>query len=161
MNYLHSPYIKAGKILNRDLLYVLWASMSGPIRFFELYEWRPLTDMEVAAQGTIWLYIGKLMGIDYQLELGKEAWADGIEFVEHVTQWAERYEDDYMKPHAEIRALGKILMELLLSAYPKFIRSFIYKSALVAMGERMRYAFGVSKDCIRWTCWRYPLTLET
>jgi hypothetical protein len=142
MNYLHSPYIKAGKILNQDLLYVLWASMFGPVRFFELYEWRPLTDMEIAALGTIWLYVGKLMGIDYQQELGQESWADGIEFMECVTLWAGSYEDEYMRPHPEIRALGKILIELLLSAYPKFMRPLIYRPALVVMGERMRYVFG-------------------
>ena len=141
MNFLHNPYIKAGKILNQDLLYVLWASMAEPVNFMQLYEWRPLTDMEHAALGSLWLHIGHLMGIDYKKELGKDKWANGKEFMEELDVWAHDYEDEAMKPFEEVRLLGDVLMELLLSVYPRFTRPTVYQVSLVLMTEKMRRAF--------------------
>lgn len=141
MNHLHSPYQKSGKITNRDLLYVLWASMAEPIRFMQLYEWRALTDMEVAAIGTLWKYIGDMMQIDYAAELGRSSWHDGIDFLENVTEWAYRYEDGAMKRLPEVQKLGEVLLDLFLTSYPVFVRPVIYKGVLVLMGDRMRHAF--------------------
>jgi hypothetical protein len=142
MNFLHAPYIKSGKILNEDLLYVLWASMAEPVRFMRLYEWRALTDMEHAAVGALWKHIGDLMGIDYEAELGRNTWTDGIEFMDEVTAWASKYEDKYMHPYPEVRKLGEVLMDLLLTSYPKFARPMAHQISLVLMGDRMRHAFG-------------------
>ncbi|OAA64126.1 hypothetical protein LEL_10646 [Akanthomyces lecanii RCEF 1005] len=143
MNYLHSPYQKNGKITNRDLLYVLWASMSEPVRFFRQYEWRALTDMEVAALGTLWKYIGDTMQIDYKAELGQDQWQDGIDFLEHVTEWAYRYEDVAMKRLPEVQKLGEVLIDLLLTSYPAAVRPMAYQGILVLMGDRMRHAFSL------------------
>lgn len=142
MNYLHAPYIKAGKILNEDLIYVLWASMADPVRFIGLYEWRPCTEMEQAAFGAQWKHIGDLMGIDYKAELGHDSWKDGIEFIDELTVWAGKYEDKYMHPYPEVRKLGQVLMDLLLTSHPKFARPIAYQISLVVMGDRMRHAFG-------------------
>lgn len=142
MNYLHAPYIKSKRILNQDLLYVLYTAMVEPIRFMRLYEWRSLTEMEVAAQATLWKYVGDMMGIDYAEQLGKNKWNDGIEFMEDVTRWGCKYEDNYMLPLPEVQHLGTVLVDLLLSAYPKMMRPLGYQMLLVLMGERMRYAFG-------------------
>ena len=142
MNFLHAPYIKAGKILNEDLLYVLWASMAEPVRFMRQFEWRAFTDMEHAAYGALWKHIGDLMGINYKAELGNNEWKDGIEFMDEVTAWAGKYEDQYMKPYPEVRKLGEVLMELLYSAYPSMARPIVYNVSLVIMGDRMRHAFG-------------------
>ncbi|KAI6783930.1 uncharacterized protein J7T54_001806 [Emericellopsis cladophorae] len=144
MNYLHSPYVKSGKILDEDFLYVLWASMAAPVSFVSMYEWRSLTPMEHAAQGTLWKHIGDLMGIDYNKVMGKDKWADGIEFMDEVTEWASGYEDKYMKPLPEVRRIGSVLMELLAGAYPKFAKSTVDVGVKVLMGERMRHAFGLS-----------------
>ncbi len=141
MNFLHSPYIKTNKILNHDLLYVLWTSMAEPVRFMRLYEWRELDQMEVAAIGMLWKYIGEMMEIDYKAELGKDQWKDGIEFMDDVTEWAMKYEDVAMKPLPESKQLGKVLIELLLSAYPKAAGPMAYSSVLVLMGDRLRHAF--------------------
>lgn len=159
MNYLHSPYIKTGKITNTDLLYVLWAAMAEPVRFMQLYEWRALTDMEVAAIGTLWKYIGDMMQIDYKAELGRDKWDDGIDFLEHVTEWAYRYEDVAMKRLPEVQKLGDVLIDLLLTSYPPFVRPVAYKGILVLMGDRMRHAFryGRSRDDNMDTANRYSL----
>ena len=44
MNWLHSQY----KISNDDKLYTLSVFVTVPQRWLEKYEWRPLTDLEIA-----------------------------------------------------------------------------------------------------------------
>ncbi|KND88003.1 hypothetical protein TOPH_07382, partial [Tolypocladium ophioglossoides CBS 100239] len=131
MNHLHAPYIKSKGILNQDLLYVLNTAMVEPIRFMRLYEWRSLTEMEVAAQAMLWKCVGDMMGIDYAEQLGKNEWNDSIEFMEDLTRWGCKYEDSYMLPLLEVRHLGTVLMDLLLSAYPKTMRPLGYQMLLV------------------------------
>lgn len=140
-NFLHHPYRQNGKISNGDMLYVLFESMHEPIRFMRLYEWREMVDMEVAAIAMFWKYLGEMMEIDYKAELGKDQWKDGIEFMEDVAEWAAEYENKHLGPSPDIAKLGKVLVELLLSAYPKFMRESGYKILMVLMGERMRHAF--------------------
>ena len=147
MNYLHAPYVKSGRILNQDLLYVLYTAMVEPIRFMRLYEWRSLSEMEVAAQATLWKYVGDMMGIDYAEQLGKHDWNDSLEFMEDVTRWGNKYEDCHMLPLADVQHLGTVLVDLLLSAYPKPMRPLGHQILLVLMGERMRYAFGFVLNC--------------
>ncbi|KAM3449998.1 hypothetical protein MY3296_006459 [Beauveria thailandica] len=151
MNYLHSPYQKNGRITNRDLLYVLWASMAEPIRFMRQYEWRALTDMEVAALGTLWKYIGDMMQIDYKAELGQDQWRDGIDFVEHITEWAYRYEDVAMKRLPDAQKLGDALLDLLLTSYPAVVRPMAYQGVLVLMGDRLRHAFSLPEPSVFYT----------
>jgi hypothetical protein len=141
MNYLHAPYIKAGKIRNEDLLYVLYSSMAEPVRFLNTYEWRSLTDMEVNALGTLWKYVGDLMEIDYKQELGNDQWTDGIEFMDAVRQWAEKYEDEHLLPSKQVRTVGRVTLELLLTSYPKAFRKLGYRAVMVLLGDRMRHAF--------------------
>lgn len=142
MNALHGPYVKAGKILNRDLLYVLWTSMADPAHYMSKYEWRALTDMEFAALGTLWKHTGDLMRIDYKKELGNDQWQDGIECMEELERWAAKHEDAYMRSLEEVHEIGVTLMSVLLDSYPRFIRPVLYRMSLVIMGERMRRAFG-------------------
>jgi hypothetical protein len=97
--------------------------------------------MEVAAVATVWKYVGELMGIDYEAELGKNQWQDGIEFLDDVSQWAMDYEDQCMRSMDEVEQLGAMLMDMLLSAYPKAVRPLGYQIVMVLMGSRMRYAF--------------------
>lgn len=142
MNYLHAPYIKSGKIRQEDLVYVLFASVVEPIRFMNKYEWRQVTDMEVAAMGTMWKYIGDMMEIDFQAVLDKNQWKDGIEFLDDLTAWAETYEDEFMRPLDEVHHLGEVLMNMMLKSYPSFVRPLTYEVVLVLLGDRLRRAFG-------------------
>ena len=141
MNYMHEPYLKSGKISQEDMLYVLFASMVEPIRFLNQYEWRELTEVEVAALGTLWKYIGDMMDIDYRSVLQKDEWTDGIEFIEDVSVWADKFEDDYLRPFPEVSALGKILMEMLLESHPFAPKKIAEAAACVLMGNRLRRAF--------------------
>ncbi|KAG3180645.1 hypothetical protein PC129_g25417 [Phytophthora cactorum] len=82
------------------------------------------------------------LDIDYKSLLQKEEWTDGIEFLEDVSNWASKYEDQYMRPMKEVHDLGEILMQLLLQSHAKFARPLAYLMALVVMGNRLRRAFG-------------------
>lgn len=141
MNHLHSAYKKSGKISNADFLYTLGVIIIGPIRFMRLYEWRPLNDMEVCAIGTFWKSVGDAMEIDYKGCLARESWADGIEFVEDVTQWVEGYEREAMRPHADNRKLADALIGLLFFYAPISMRQFTLQVLTVLMGDRIRDAF--------------------
>lgn len=157
MNYLHSPYIKSGKILNEDFLYVLYASMAEPVRFIRQYEWRELTDMEVAALGTLWKHVGDLMGIDWAKEVGHSEWRDGLHFMEEISAWGDRYEIEHLKPTKDANRLGIVLWDLLLSSYPSFMRPAGYQISLVVLGDRLRHAFGFPEPNLGWTTLTYNL----
>ncbi|KAG8665598.1 hypothetical protein FPOAC2_10675 [Fusarium poae] len=158
-NFLHAPYIKAGKIKQEDLLYVLYASFAEPIRFLNQYEWRSLTDMEVAAISTLWKYVADMMDIDYKTILNKTEWTDGIEFLEDVSLFASDYEDKYLRPTKEVQKLGDVLMEMLLDSYPKFAAPVGYPAACVMMGPRLRRAFGFPEPGLGITVLTYSLLL--
>ncbi|UNI14016.1 hypothetical protein JDV02_000700 [Purpureocillium takamizusanense] len=159
MNWLHAPYIKSGKITNEDLVYVLYTAMVEPIRFFRLYEWRAMSEMEEAAQCTLWKNIGDMMEIDFASVLGKSRWTDSLEFRDDVTQWACRYEADHLRPGPEAERLGEVLIDLLLSAYPKIARPFGYQLVLVLLGERLRFAFGFPEPGVAVTAFAYSMLL--
>ncbi|KID93913.1 MpaB, partial [Metarhizium majus ARSEF 297] len=88
MNSLHGPYIQAGKISNQDLLYTLSVFVTEPINWINAHEWRPLTDMEICAQGTFWKSIGDAMNITYTGHLKRDSWENGIEFYKDIAEWA-------------------------------------------------------------------------
>ncbi|KAJ6446654.1 C6 finger domain-containing protein [Purpureocillium lavendulum] len=159
MNYLHAPYIKSGKITNEDLVYVLYTAMVEPIRFFRLYEWRAMSEMEEAAQCTLWKYVGDMMEINYAAVLGKNQWRDALEFRDDVTRWACKYEEDHVRPSAEVERLGEVLIDLLLSAYPKAARPLGYQLVLVLLGEKLRYAFRLPEPGVAVTAFAYSLLL--
>ncbi|CAM1505272.1 Fc.00g109090.m01.CDS01 [Cosmosporella sp. VM-42] len=159
MNYLHLPYLKSGKISQEDMLYVLFASMIEPVRFLNQYEWRHLTDMEVAALGTMWKYIGEMMDIDYMGVLQKDKWTDGLEFIEDLSRWADKYEDEYLRPLPEVTALGKVLMEMLLQSHPYAPKQVAEAMACVLMGNRLRRVFGFPEPSLGVTVLTYSLLL--
>ncbi|OLN96963.1 hypothetical protein CCHL11_07431 [Colletotrichum chlorophyti] len=141
MNYLHSGYLAAGQISNSDLLYTLAVCVTEPIRFMKLYEWRPLTEMEICAAGTHWKAIGDAMDIRYKGLLSQEKWADGIEFVEDITAWAKSYEVEAMKPANVNFQASTQLTDMLLWHVPSFAKPFAQEVLHVLMGDRVRDAF--------------------
>ncbi|KAL0929655.1 uncharacterized protein CTRU02_215297 [Colletotrichum truncatum] len=148
MNYLHSGYKAAGQISNADLLYTLSVCVTEPIRFMELYEWRPLTDMEVCAVGTHWKAIGDAMDIEYKGYLTQESWADGIEFAKDITAWAKRYEIEVMKPaKVNLQPSGQ-LMGMMIWSVPSFAKPFAQEVLTVLMGDRVRDAFSYAEPGI-------------
>lgn len=141
MNYLHSRHVAAGQISNADLLYTLSVCVTDPIRFLDLYEWRQLNDMEVAAIGTFWRGLGEAMDIRYAGYLAKDDWQDGIDFVEDITAWAKTYEIEYMKPAKSNLALSSRLMAMMTFHVPTRLKPFAQELLGVLMGDRVRDAF--------------------
>ncbi|OAQ59526.1 myosin-cross-reactive antigen family protein [Pochonia chlamydosporia 170] len=138
MNSLHSPYIKAGKISNEDLLYTLSVFVTEPINWINTYEWRQLTDMEICAQGAFWKSIGDAMNIKYSGHLKRHTWKDGIEFYEDIADWAMQYELEHMVPAATNKQTATELFALLLFYVPRFLVPFSHQIIGVLMGERLR-----------------------
>ncbi|KAF4501879.1 hypothetical protein FAGAP_1850 [Fusarium agapanthi] len=66
MNYLHSRYRQAGKILDDDLLHTLRSSVVEIYRIFESEEWRPLSDVENCAVGVVHMALGQDMEIPFK-----------------------------------------------------------------------------------------------
>lgn len=141
MNYLHSRYKAANQISNADFLYTLAVCVTEPVRFMNLYEWRPLTDMERCAIGTHWKAIGDAMDIQYEGYLARDSWADGIEFADDITAWAKRYEVDAMKPAKSNMQPSAQLMEMMIWHVPSFAKPFAQEVFTVLMGERVRDTF--------------------
>jgi hypothetical protein len=141
MNFLHEKYKKAGKISNADFLYTLSVCVTEPIRFINLYEWRPLNHMETNAIGCFWKSLGDAMDIEYKGYLSKDSWKDGIEFVEDITAWAKSYEVEAMKPAKSNIPLAQALADMLLYHVPTVAKPFALEVLTVLMGDRVRDAF--------------------
>ncbi|RMZ89123.1 hypothetical protein DV736_g3640, partial [Chaetothyriales sp. CBS 134916] len=140
MNYLHSPYVKSGKITNEDFLYTLSVFITEPIYWINQFEWRTLTEYEVCALGTFWKSIGDAMGINYKGHLKRETWQDGIEFCEDIKEWAQHYEAKKMVPTATNKQTANELVPLLLHYVPRALIPFSRQVVGVLMGERLRWA---------------------
>ncbi|KAG6006047.1 hypothetical protein E4U21_007407 [Claviceps maximensis] len=140
INSIHSPYIKAGKISNQDLLYTLSVFITEPIVWINRWEWRQLTDMEICAQGAFWKSIGDAMDIKYTGLLKRDSWRDGIEFVEDISLWARQYEREFMVPAATNKQTGDELMRMLLYCVPRWALPFANHVIGVIMGEHLRNA---------------------
>lgn len=141
MNCLHSQYKDAGRISNEDFLYTLSVCVTEPIRFVRFYEWRDLSDMEVAAIGTFWKGLGESMEIQYKGFLARDSWRDGIEFVEDITAWAKGYEIGFMKPARSNVPPSRQLMEMMIFHVPAPLKPFVEECLTVLMGDRVRDAF--------------------
>lgn len=140
MNSLHSPFIKAGKISNEDLLYTLALFISEPVRFIEMLEWRHITKMELCALATFWKSIGDAMSIQYTGYLKQNSWKDGLEFAKDIIEWAQQYEEEYMRPAASNCKTANELTPLLLFYLPSPFVGFARSVMGVIMGERLREA---------------------
>ena len=102
MNCLHGLYQREGKISDQDMLYTLALFAREPLAWIDRWEWRKLNEVERNAIGVFWSAIGEAMGIEFRglptRDAGK-GFADGLEFLEQLCNWAEEYEKKYMVPN--------------------------------------------------------------
>ena len=141
MNYIHSGYQKSGKISNDDMLYTLSLFAVEPIRWIDRYEWRTLEAFEKCAFGTFWKSIGDAMGISYEnLRSANEGWVDGLQWLEEIMEWSERYEKRCMVPHLDNRKTADQTVAILLWKIPKPLHSVGKQIVLALMDERLRTA---------------------
>lgn len=96
--------------------------------------------MEKCAIGTFWKSIGDAMGVPYQELLGRSQWADGLEFAEDISAWAQSYERSTMVPAATNRKTADELLPLLLFYVPKSFRPTAINFVSVMMPDILRKA---------------------
>ncbi|KAF3903561.1 hypothetical protein AA313_de0202344 [Arthrobotrys entomopaga] len=141
MNYLHSRYIKAGKISNNDMLYTLSLFALEPARWTDQWEWRKLTEMEKCAVGVFWKNLGDAMEIKYDvLPSFTSGWLDGLDWLKELQEWSLRYEEDNMIPAESNKILAEGTMGIIMFNTPRFLRSFLKSAVSVLIGERLARA---------------------
>ncbi|EPS40676.1 hypothetical protein H072_5474 [Dactylellina haptotyla CBS 200.50] len=138
INYLHSRYIKAGKISNDDMLYTLSLFALEPARWTDRWEWRKLTDMEKCAIGVFWKNLGDAMEIKYDplssFDLG---WSDGLGWLAELSEWSLRYEEQSMIPVEANKILADSAIGIIMFNTPGFMRLFLKRTVSVLVGERL------------------------
>ena len=141
MNFIHSLYVKSGKISNADLLYTLSLFVWEPARWIDRHEWRPLEDFEKCAFGTFWKGVGDAMGIDYgKLKSSADGWVDGLQWMEELAVWAEEYEKMHMTPHVDNFNTAEQTVAILLYSVPGWGKAFGRRVVAVLMDDRLRNA---------------------
>lgn len=156
MNYLHSPYIKSGKISNEDLLYTLSVFALEPVRWIGNYEWRQMSDLELCATGTFWKAIGDKMKIDFNpLPSCKSGWVDGLQWLQEVQVWSEEYERDNMIPAETNRKLALSHLKVIFINLPRSMSVLGTYLVSFLVGERLRTAMMLPRPP-----WLLSLSLE-
>lgn len=139
--YLHKGYRASGKILESDMLYTLSLFATEPIRFVTLYEWRDLTNMERCAVGTYWKSLGDALGISYDaLPSGRTGFQDGINWLEEISAWSQRYEAEHMRPHPRNKEIADKTIDVLLYYLPRFMKPMGVNFIAYLMDDRLRNA---------------------
>ncbi|PNS16452.1 hypothetical protein CAC42_186 [Sphaceloma murrayae] len=141
MNYLHSRYLKAGKIRNDDMLYTLSLFALEPVRWINRFEWRTFTDYELCATGTFWKAMGDKMEIDMSVLRGaEEGWRDGMEWLDAIRDWSEGYEIERMVPYPTNRELVLANLDMIFLNVPKDLRVWGGYIVSIIAGPRLRKA---------------------
>ncbi len=143
MNWIHSGYVRGGKIKREDMLYTLGLFACEPVRWIEAYEWRSLDPIEECALGVFWRGVGEAMDIGYEGLKGQDSgvgWKDGREWMEDVKAWVEAYERKEMRPDEGNKALTEKTVAILLWGVPAWAKGAGSKVVSVLMGDRLREA---------------------
>ena len=142
MNYIHSGYLKAGKILEDDMLFTIASFAVEPAKWIKQYEWRELEDVEKCALGVFFKSIGDAMGISYRkLRSGhRGTWEDGLQWLEEVQEWTEQYADEKMVPDVNNKMTADQTVAILVCILPQFLQGFGAKLVAALMDERLRTA---------------------
>jgi hypothetical protein len=141
MNYLHSRYIKAGKISNDNMLYTLSVFALEPARWINKYEWRQMSDFELCASGTFWKAIGDKMEIDLSsLPSSKQGWSDGYHWLREIQDWSERYEATSMVSASTNNKLALAHLDIIFLNLPQRLNIVGKQVVSAIVGERLRQA---------------------
>lgn len=141
LNYIHGVYQKKGQISNDDMLYTLSMFALQPKMWVERYEWRELTPMELCAFGVQWKEIGDAMNISYEsLSSHGKGWKDGLEWIDELEDWAEKYEEKYMVPNKWNHQTAEETTAMLVYTAPNWAKPVLRNLVMVLMDDRLRTA---------------------
>ncbi|CAF2035955.1 unnamed protein product [Rotaria magnacalcarata] len=132
INYLHNLY--RCSITNDDMLYTLSIFIYEPVRWSELYDWRPLEPIEKEARYIFWKEIGERMGIEYIPSAYEE-----------LEIWKNDYEKEHMIFSKTNKICGEATLNLMTSIYPVWMQGFIRNVLLSIVDERLRLAMDFEK----------------
>ncbi|TLD15667.1 uncharacterized protein PgNI_02519 [Pyricularia grisea] len=128
LNYLHGVYIKAGKISNDDMLYVLSLFMYDAVDAVNLYEWRRITELERCAFGVFHHGMGTAMEIDFSpLPSAAAGFRDGLHFYDELYAWSKAYERSVMLPAQSNHDVAVHTVNLIQRDFPSLLHPVVEK----------------------------------
>ncbi|TRX90042.1 hypothetical protein FHL15_009143 [Xylaria flabelliformis] len=140
-NYLHSRYLKTGRISDDDMLYTLSLFTLEGMRWTDLYEWRRLTPMERCAMATFWKALGEDLQITYrQLPSYQSGWSDGLHWLEELDGWSRHYEAKYMRPDDSNAFLAESTINLALHTVPDMFKPLARQLVALLLTPQLREA---------------------
>ncbi|KAI0380597.1 hypothetical protein F5Y04DRAFT_95136 [Hypomontagnella monticulosa] len=139
MNYLHSRYRKAGKILDEDMLHTLGSGIVEIFRVVDTDEWRTLTDAEKCAVGIFHRNLGEDMGIPFTpLPSCERGWRDGLHFARELYEWTGGYEKRVAKPCSSNDAYVRVYVDSATKSLPKAVTTLTRKLVASELDDTMR-----------------------
>ncbi|KAI0552353.1 hypothetical protein F4679DRAFT_87026 [Xylaria curta] len=143
-NYLHSRYLKTGRISDDDMLYTLSLFTLEGMRWTDLYEWRRLTPMERCAMATFWKALGEDLQITYrQLPSFQSGWSDGLHWLEELDGWSRQYEARYMRPDDSNALLAESTLNLALHNVPSMFKPLVRRLVALLLAPLLREAMRI------------------
>ncbi|KAL8681979.1 MAG: hypothetical protein Q9186_001921 [Xanthomendoza sp. 1 TL-2023] len=143
INYLHDRWRDKGKISDEDMLYTLSLFALEPMRWVKKYEWRELSDIEIAAIGTLWKHLGHTLKVPFHPLPGyEEGWKHGgpLAWMEELDVWSRAYQDKVMVPTETNHILAEATFDIILHKVPKLLHPFGSKIFATTMEPRLREA---------------------
>ncbi|QKX61649.1 uncharacterized protein TRUGW13939_08801 [Talaromyces rugulosus] len=173
---IHAGYRESGAVREEDMLYTLAALATTPVLLVEKLEWRSLSDVELAAIGTLYRAIADALEIDYSLYLA--SWTPGeqrtsivgLDFYHALHRWQVRHEIRHMVYMPQNELLCEAAVDMLLWAIPgKPLKRFVTTALTSVMDDLLREAVGfpptpfwiahttyavldIRKFCLRYLC---------
>lgn len=139
MNYLHSRYRQAGKILDEDLLHTLGSGVVEIFRVVDTEEWRKLSDVEKCAIGIFHRNLGEDMGIPFsQLPSFASGWENGLHFAQELNDWTILYEKQVAEPRPTNDAYVRVYVDSATKSLPQAITILTRKLVAAELDSTMR-----------------------
>lgn len=143
MNYLHSRYRKANKILDPDMLHTLGSGLYEATRIVSQQEWRQLTTVELCALGVFHKNLGEDMGIPFEaLPSSQTGWRDGVHFAHELAEWTIQYETEVAVPTPTNDQYVRVYVDSAASTLPKAMCVFLRKVIGYELDDTMRTSLG-------------------
>lgn len=141
INCLHCPYHGKGKIADEDMLFTLAMFALEPERWVTKYEWRILTDLERCAIGTMWKQLGEALGVNFRLLEGYEkGWTDGIEWLEDIERWSDKYQGIHMLPAESNREVADATLYHVVWKLPAILKPVGKQLFAAVLEDQLRVA---------------------
>lgn len=127
MNRIHQRF----HIYNEDFLYVLSTLIYEPVRWNQLFGWRPFTETEKQALFEFWRVVGQRMGLE-EIPATYETFHN----------FNRAYEAEHFQYHPDNRAVGDAVVKLMQGWLPAIAAPLIPNLIRTVADEPMQTALG-------------------